>query len=82
MTRSGVAVAAFALVLASLGFAASGFAQYRPPEPLPEPIPAPDPSPTPAPEGQEPENAPRKPRAVRRLGWRWEPGVVLDGGWF
>jgi len=75
-----------ALVLAAAGFAAAvpASAQYRPPAPLPEPVPPAEPTPvstpvfTPTPEDQEapPLLAQEK---TRRLGWNWQPGLVLDG---
>jgi hypothetical protein len=71
--------AAFLLAAAGLMLVAPAAAQYRPPAPLPEPVPPAEPTPTAAPAPEEQEAAPLEQTKERRLGWSWQPGLVLDG---
>lgn len=77
LTCCRLPVALCALVLAGLGFfPRSALGQYRPPAPLPQ-----QPTPTPSPSGEGGAEAQQAAAPVRRVGWAWEPGLVLDGGW-
>ncbi len=74
MTRRRTLFGAFALALATLGLTSSVSAQYRPPEPPQLPFPPPGAAP--------PATAGALTAADgRRIGWSWEPGLVLDTGW-
>lgn len=79
LTCCRLPVAVCALVLSGLGFFPRvAIGQYRPPAPLPQ-QPTPTPSPSPTGEGKAETRQTLAP--VRRVGWTWEPGLVLDGGW-
>jgi hypothetical protein len=74
------AATAILLTAVALAAAAPARAQYRPPALLPEPVPPAVPAPAPTPAPEEPAAAPEpEPQKKRRLGWRWVPGLVLDG---
>ena len=78
MTRCRPPFEALVLVLAAPDFVPSTFAQHHPQDPLQEPVPPREPLQSAA---AVTPTAGQAVGAVREIGWGWEPGLVLDGGW-